>query len=71
MKIKLAIFLLLISSIHSVYAARCSDFSTQREAQEYMNRTGDTRLDGDKDGEACECLPGGSAYGKSICRKYR
>ena len=40
----------------------CDDFSTQREAQEFFTKAGgsskDTnRLDGDKDGEACESLP--------------
>lgn len=53
----------------SSYAVRCADFSTQQEAQEYMERTGDTRLDDDRDGEACECLLGGTRYGSSICRK--
>ena len=27
--------------------------------------------DPDKDGEACECLPGGSAYHKSVCKQFR
>lgn len=47
---------------------RCSDFSTQSEAQRYMRVHGTYYLDRDKDGEACECLPGGSAYGSSVCR---
>lgn len=66
---KLLVLCLLAGFSVSSYAARCADFATQQEAQEYMERTGDTRLDGDKDGEACECLPGGSRYGSSICRR--
>ncbi len=43
----------------------CDDFSTQSEAQAFFEKAGglsqDTnRLDGDKDGEACESLPKGS-----------
>lgn len=39
----------------------CSDFSTQREAQAFFEKVGGTkndvnRLDGDKDGRACESL---------------
>lgn len=42
----------------------CSDFETQPEAQLFFDRLGGTendinRLDGDKDGEACEALPKG------------
>ncbi len=41
----------------------CDDFSTQTEAQSFFEKAGgvsqDTnRLDGDKDGNACESLPG-------------
>ena len=40
----------------------CDDFSTQSEAQSFFKKVGGTsndlyRLDGDKDGEACESLP--------------
>lgn len=66
---KLLILCLLAGFSASSHAERCADFATQQEAQEYMERTGDTRLDGDKDGEACECLPGGSRYGSSVCRR--
>lgn len=43
----------------------CSDFATQPEAQKFFDNaggvSGDTnRLDGDKDGVACESLPKGS-----------
>ena len=49
-------------------AVACRDFDTQEEAQRYHEEHGgNTRLDGDKDGEACECLPGGSAYGSQKC----
>ena len=40
----------------------CDDFDTQGEAQSFFEKVGGTgndlnRLDGDKDGEACEALP--------------
>lgn len=43
----------------------CDDFETQPEAQAFFEKLGGTahdvnRLDGDKDGEACESLPKGS-----------
>lgn len=43
----------------------CSDFATQPEAQNFFLKVGGTnndvnRLDGDKDGEACESLPKGN-----------
>jgi hypothetical protein len=43
----------------------CDDFATQPESQSFFNRVGGTgndvnRLDGDKDGTACESLPKGS-----------
>lgn len=42
----------------------CSDFETQIQAQTFFEKLGGTsndvnRLDGDKDGEACESLPAG------------
>lgn len=42
----------------------CSDFSTQPESQTFFEKVGGAgndinRLDGDKDGEACESLPKG------------
>lgn len=42
----------------------CDDFSTQPEAQAFFNKVGGKendlyRLDGDKDGDACEDLPQG------------
>ena len=42
----------------------CSDFETQAQAQTFFEKLGGTsndvnRLDGDKDGEACESLPAG------------
>ena len=49
---------------------QCSNFATQEEAQRYYERNGATWLDRDRDGEACKCLPGGSKYGSSKCRKY-
>lgn len=42
----------------------CEDFETQPQAQSFFSKVGGTdkdlnRLDGDKDGEACESLPKG------------
>lgn len=51
----------LLLSAHPAHAARCSDFATQEEAQAYMQRTGDRKLDRDKDGIACEHLPHGTS----------
>ena len=65
---KTILALVLATTIPSVYAARCSDFSTQEEAQRYHDEhDGNTSLDRDKDGEACECLEGGSAHGSPRC----
>ena len=44
------------------FAKYCKDFKTHQEAQAYFNakKPGYKRLDRDKDGSACDCLPGGS-----------
>ncbi|MCK3656304.1 hypothetical protein A4G19_11330 [Pasteurellaceae bacterium Macca] len=72
MKSKIAVLFtatfVVFSSTHVYAKKRCSDFSTQSEAQYYMEKFGATYLDRDKDGEACECLPGGSKHGSSVCR---
>lgn len=57
-------------SMETFARVQCSNFATQEEAQRYYERNGATWLDRDRDGEACECLPGGSKYGSSKCRKY-
>ena len=57
-------------SMETFARVQCSNFATQEEAQRYYERNGATWLDRDRDGEACECLPGGSKYGPSKCRKY-
>lgn len=51
----------------------CKAFSSQAEAQAYYDaqKKGYKSLDKDKDGEACECLPGGSKYNESVCRSWR
>jgi len=43
---------------------------SSQELQKYK-ATGWKRLDHDKDGEACECLQGGSGYNKSTCTRWR
>lgn len=58
-----------------VYAKKCADFSTQKEAQvwyEQRKKSGQTgwkSLDRDKDGFACDCLPGGN--GKKCLKKRK
>jgi endonuclease YncB( thermonuclease family) len=42
-------------------AVTCASFTTQAEAQAYMQRYGATKLDGDRDGVACESLPRGTS----------
>lgn len=67
---KAILALALIATIPSVYAVRCRDFSDQEEAQRYHDEHGgNTSLDRDHDGEACECLEGGSAYGSPKCNR--
>ena len=61
---KAAILALVLTTVPFVQAVRCSDFANQEETQQYHDEHGgNTRLDGDHDGEACECLEGGSAHG--------
>ena len=58
-----------------VYAKKCADFSTQKEAQvwyEQRKKSGQTgwkSLDRDKDGFACDCLLGGN--GKKCPKKRK
>lgn len=69
-------FILLIAfsfiSIQS-YAKKCANFSTQKEAQAWYEQrknsgqTGWKSLDRDKDGRACDCLPGGN--GKNCLKR--
>ncbi len=61
------------SVFNTAYAVKCADFKTQAEAQRYYEagKKGGKRLDRDKDGEACECLPGGGGYYKSVCKRFR
>jgi len=67
---KTLILSLALATIPFTHAVRCSDFANQEEAQKYHDEHGgNTRLDGDRDGEACECLKGGSAYGSSKCNR--
>ena len=54
--------LLMFSFPTLTFAVACKDFKTHQEAQAYFNakKAGYKRLDRDKDGSACDCLPGGS-----------
>jgi len=51
----------------------CKNFKNHSAAQAYFKakKAGWKRLDGDKDGEACECLKGGSGYDKYTCKRWR
>ena len=61
--------LMLMVIAQSACAVACRDFANQEEAQRYHDEHGgNTSLDRDHDGEACECLEGGSAYGSPKCR---
>ena len=56
-----------------VKTKKCADFSTQKQAQAWYEQckqsgqTGWKSLDRDKDGSACDCLPGGN--GKKCPKK--
>jgi len=65
--------LLFIFSVDLFGRVTCRDFNTQAEAQRYFDarKAYWKKLDGDKDGEPCECLRGGSSYDKRVCRKWR
>lgn len=43
-------------------AVSCKSFATHAQAQAYFNakKPGYKRLDRDRDGSACDCLPGGN-----------
>ena len=77
MKISLIAFLAtaLVLSTSAVQAkgVSCKSFNQQSEAQAYYQakKPGWKKLDKDNDGEACECLLGGSKYGESVCRSWR
>lgn len=68
---KKIIFILLLLNSLPVFSlnVRCSDFNHQAEAQKWHNQNKQiSKLDRDKDGEACECLRGGSAYNSNKCK---
>ena len=73
---KTLLFISIITLLTSSLQAKgktCKNFKNQSEAQAYFNahKQGWKRLDGDKDGEACECLQGGSGYNKYTCKRWR
>ena len=67
---KTAILILVWAAIPFAHAQKCSNFTTQAEAQKYYDENEATYLDRDHDGEACECLEGGSAHGSPVCDKH-
>lgn len=68
-----ALPLLLAVGVAEAKGIACKAFSNQSQAQDYMDarKAGWKRLDRDGDGEACECLPGGSREGEARCEKWR
>ena len=71
-KIVVVIALIGLTSLsHARGGTYCKDFNTQTEAQKYFKAHNAKRLDRDKDGEACECLKGGSSYNKNSCKRWR
>jgi hypothetical protein len=63
---KILLFLVLGLTALQVYAKKCADFNTQKQAQDWYEQrkksglTGWKSLDRDGDGQACDCLPGGN-----------
>lgn len=72
---KFLLLLVLGLTTFQVYAKKCADFSTQKQAQDWYEQrkksgqTGWKKLDRDGDGQACDCLPGGN--GKKCPKKKR
>lgn len=62
MKISIFMIAALLFFPTVTFAKYCKDFKTHQEAQAYFNakKPNYKRLDRDKDGSACDCLPGGS-----------
>lgn len=77
MKIQLlalvAATLLFSTSAYATKGISCKSFDQQSAAQDYYQakKAGWKTLDRDGDGEACECLPGGSRENESRCEKWR
>lgn len=71
LRIGLCSALLVMAS--AAQAISCKSFDDQAAAQDYMDakKAGWKALDRDKDGEACECLPGGSRENEPRCEKWR
>ena len=72
-KIVLLITLLGMTTLSLQARTTCSQFNDHKQAQRFFEkkRHGYKSLDRDHDGEACECLRGGSSYNKSICKRWR
>ena len=65
--------LLILTTLSLQARVNCAQFADHAEAQRYYEarQHGWKSLDRDHDGEACECLPGGSASGSSVCRRWQ
>lgn len=67
---KLILLGLIIGSSPAAMAASCKNFKTHAQAQAYFvaKKPGYKRLDRDKDGSACDYLPGG---GGKKCPRWK
>ncbi|WOE30521.1 MULTISPECIES: excalibur calcium-binding domain-containing protein [unclassified Acinetobacter] len=52
--------LLCINSMTFAQRVSCKNFKTQQQAQAYFIQHKARQLDRDRDGQACDCLPGGN-----------
>lgn len=72
---KIVFLLVFLSATTLTLQARttCSQFKDHKQAQRFFEKKGHgyKSLDRGHDGEACECLKGGSLYDKSICKRWR
>lgn len=61
LKLKIVLsFWLLIPTFALAERVSCKSFKTQSEAQAYYIKYKAKNLDRDRDGQACDCLPGGN-----------
>lgn len=69
----LALPLVVAVGVAQAKGIACKSFDDHAEAQDYMDakKAGWKKLDRDGDGEACECLAGGSRENEPRCEKWR
>ncbi|MEO0995355.1 MAG: excalibur calcium-binding domain-containing protein [Pseudomonadota bacterium] len=70
-------FVVVIAVYQPAQAKSCKDFATYEQALRYYKerkesgRTGWKKLDRDRDGRPCECLPGGRKSDENACKAWR